>query len=46
MGTVNGPHAGFAGSAAIRNADSWAFFCADCAGVLTDGERNMALKII
>ena len=46
MGTVYGPHAGFPGSAAIRNADSWAFFCADCAGVLTDGERNMALKII
>ncbi|HET7930245.1 MAG TPA: M35 family metallo-endopeptidase [Rhodanobacteraceae bacterium] len=41
-----GPHAGFPGSAAIRNADSWAFFCADCAGVLTDGERKHALKII
>jgi len=41
-----GPHAGFPGSAAIRKADSWAFFGADCAGVLTDGERNHALKII
>lgn len=41
-----GPHAGFPGSAAIRNADSWAFFCADCAGVLTDAERKHALKII
>lgn len=41
-----GPHAGFPGSAAIRNADSWAFFCADCAGVLTDAERAHALKII
>ncbi len=41
-----GPHAGFPGSAAIRNADSWAFFCADCAGILTDAERNKALKII
>lgn len=41
-----GPHAGFPGSAAVRNADSWAFFCADCAGVLTDGERGTALKII
>ncbi|MCX7514326.1 M35 family metallo-endopeptidase [Frateuria hangzhouensis] len=41
-----GPHAGFPGSAAIRNADSWAFFLADCAGALTDGERNHALKII
>ncbi|HZM97084.1 MAG TPA: M35 family metallo-endopeptidase [Vicinamibacterales bacterium] len=41
-----GPHAGFPGSQAIRNADSWAFFCADCAGTLTDGERTTALKII
>ena len=41
-----GPHAGFPGSAAIRNADSWAFFAADCAGILTDSERNHALKII
>lgn len=41
-----GPHAGFPGSAAIRNADSWAFFGADCAGVLTEAERNHALKII
>lgn len=41
-----GPHAGFPGSDAIRNADSWAFFCTDCGGVLTDGERAKALKII
>jgi hypothetical protein len=41
-----GPHAGFPGSAAIRNADSWAFFCADCAGMLTEAERKVALKII
>ncbi len=41
-----GPHAGFPGSQAVRNADSWAFFSADCAGVLTEGERNAALKII
>ncbi|MEC4748738.1 M35 family metallo-endopeptidase [Methylomicrobium sp. Wu6] len=41
-----GPHAGFPGSAAIRNADSWAFFCADCAGILTESERKKALKII
>lgn len=41
-----GPHAGFPGSAAIRNADSWAFFAADCAGMLTDSERAKALKII
>jgi hypothetical protein len=41
-----GPHAGFPGSDAVRNADSWAFFCTDCAGLLTDGERNQALKIV
>jgi len=41
-----GPHAGFLGSDAVKNADSWAFFCADCAGVLTDSERNTALKIV
>lgn len=41
-----GPHAGFPGSAAIRNADSWALFCADCAAVLTGSEREKALKII
>lgn len=41
-----GPHSGYPGSAAIRNADNWAFFSADCAGQLTDGERAVALKII
>jgi len=41
-----GPHAGFPGSQAVRNADSWAFFCADCAGILSDSERNTALKVI
>jgi hypothetical protein len=41
-----GPHAGYPGSAAIRNADNWAFFSADCGGALTDGERAMALKIV
>lgn len=41
-----GPHSGFPGSAAIRNADSWAFFCADAAGALTEGERNAALKLV
>jgi len=29
-----GPHAGYPFSAAIRNADNWAFFCADCAHAL------------
>lgn len=41
-----GPHAGYPGSACIRNADNWAFFSADCAGQLTDAERTKALKII
>ncbi len=41
-----GPHAGFKGSDAVKNADSWAFFAADCGGALTDGERAVALKIV
>jgi hypothetical protein len=41
-----GPHAGYPGSACIRNADNWAFFSVDCAGQLTDAERTKALKII
>ena len=41
-----GPHAGFRGRDAIKNADSWAFFCADCAQALSIGEKNTALKII
>ncbi len=41
-----GPHAGYPGSDAVRNADNWAFFCLDCAKMLTDGERKKALKII
>lgn len=40
-----GLHAGFTGSDASKNADSWAFFCADCANVLTEGERNHALRV-
>jgi hypothetical protein len=39
-----GPNAAnFPSSAAVTNADSWAFFAADCAGALTDTERNKAL---
>ena len=41
-----GPHAGYPGAAAIRNADNWAFFAADCADALTAAERQRALKII
>ncbi len=41
-----GPHAGYPGTSAIRNADNWAFFAADCADALTAGERHRALKII
>ena len=40
-----GPHAGYPGSDCIRNADNWAFFAADCAGALADGQRAMALTI-
>lgn len=40
-----GPHAGFLGSDAVKNADSWACFAAECAGAMTDGERTRALKI-
>jgi len=40
-----GPHAGYPGSDCVRNADNWAFFAADCAGVLTDGQRALALTI-
>jgi hypothetical protein len=38
-----GVHAGFPSSKAVTNADSWAFFAADCAGVLTAGHRLKAL---
>jgi hypothetical protein len=41
-----GPHAGYPASQAVTNADNWAFFCADCGGVLTESERNTALKIV
>ena len=40
-----GPHAGYPRSDCIRNADNWAFFAADCAGVLTDSQRAQALAI-
>lgn len=39
-----GPHAGYPHANAIRNADNWAFFAADCAGALTPGQREMALR--
>jgi hypothetical protein len=41
-----GPHAGYPGSDCIRNAENWAFFAADCAGQLSDGERSQALTIV
>jgi hypothetical protein len=40
-----GPHSGYPGSDCIRNADNWACFSADCAGVMTESERTKALKI-
>ena len=39
-----GPHAGYPSTATIRNADNWAFFAADCAGALTVGQRETALR--
>ena len=39
-----GPHAGYSSAATIRNADNWAFFAADCAGALTAGQRETALR--
>lgn len=38
-----GVHPGFSAYKAVNNADSWAFFAADCAGVLTAGHRLQAL---
>jgi hypothetical protein len=39
-----GPHAGYPSAETIRNADNWAFFAADCAGALTAGQRETALR--
>ena len=41
-----GPHAGYPGADCIRNADNWACFAADCAGVMTPGELAKARKNI
>lgn len=41
-----GPHTGYPGSDAVRNADNWAFFAVDCAGAISEAERKTALKII
>ncbi|HEX7639665.1 MAG TPA: M35 family metallo-endopeptidase, partial [Burkholderiaceae bacterium] len=39
-----GPHAGHPHGDAVRNADNWAFFAADCAGALAPGQREIALR--
>jgi hypothetical protein len=39
-----GPHAGYPSGDTLRNADNWAFFAADCAGALTAGQRETALR--
>jgi hypothetical protein len=39
-----GPHAGYPSGETLRNADNWAFFAADCAGALTSGQRETALR--
>jgi hypothetical protein len=41
-----GPHSGYPSTDCIKNAENWAFFAADCAGQLSDSERNEALTII
>lgn len=40
------PHAaGFPSADAITNAENWAFFAGDCAGAISDGERQRALTV-
>ena len=34
----------FTSAKAVANADSWAYYCADCAGALTESARNSALR--
>lgn len=41
-----GPNPNFRSTDTVKNADSWAFFAADCANALSETERNTALKII
>ena len=33
-------------TAALTNAENWAFFAADCAGALSSGEKARALRAI
>ncbi len=40
-----GPNPNFPGTDAVKNADSWAFFAADCGGALSDSDRKKALRI-
>ncbi|HEX7689813.1 MAG TPA: M35 family metallo-endopeptidase [Burkholderiaceae bacterium] len=40
------PNANFPMAEAIRNAENWAFFAADCAGALGAGEKARALRVI
>ena len=37
--------ANFSSDKAITNAENWAFFCADCAGAISDSERGRALTV-
>ncbi|MEO3432652.1 M35 family metallo-endopeptidase [Inquilinus sp. CAU 1745] len=43
-GGIKPTFAAFPSAKAITNADSWAWYCADVAGALTDKNRNDALK--
>lgn len=40
-----GPHALYPASDCVTNADNWAFFAADCAGAMTQAQRDAALRI-
>ncbi len=42
---INPAHAKFNGNKAITNAENWAYFAADCAAALSEGERSTALQM-
>jgi len=39
------PNPSFPAADAVKNADSWAFFAADCGGALSEGDRKKALVV-
>ncbi|MDD4880029.1 MAG: M35 family metallo-endopeptidase [Gallionellaceae bacterium] len=42
---INPADAKFNGNKAITNAENWAYFAADCAAAMSNGERNTALRL-